>query len=108
MAQVELDGAAIADPAQFHAACQAAFGFPDFYSGTMDGWVDCLSYLRDADNMTRFTLGPAEVLTIVVRHADALAARLPELLEELAYCVAGINERYADYGEPPALALRLA
>jgi hypothetical protein len=107
MPKVILDGAAIASESEFHAQSAQAFGFPDSYSGTIDGWVDNLSYLRDDENMTRFRLGPKEVLTIVIAHAADLRARLPDLLEEIAFCVGGINERYEDYGEPPALKLEL-
>jgi hypothetical protein len=73
----------------------------------MDAWVDCLSYLRDEDGMTKFRLGPNEVLDIVVKDSAAMHARVPELLEEMTYCIAGINERYEDYGEKPALRLTL-
>ncbi len=107
MASVELNGDLITDAANFHAECKRAFGFPEFYGNTMDAWVDCLSYLRDEENMTRFRLKPNEVLDIVVTGAAALKARLPDLLEEVTYCVAGINERYDDYGEKPALRLVL-
>lgn len=107
MASVELNGSLIADAASFHAECQRAFGFPEFYGNSMDAWVDCLSYLRDEENMTRFRLKPNEVLDIVVTGADAMKAKVPDLLEEVAYCVAGINERYEDYGEKPALRLSL-
>jgi hypothetical protein len=107
MARVELNGAAIDGWDSFHAESRQAFGFPDFYAGTIDAWVDCMSYLRDADSMTRFRLKPNEQLEIVINDAAGLRARLPELLEELSFCVAGINERYADYGEAPALALVL-
>jgi hypothetical protein len=104
MAKIEIDGAAIVDEAAFHAAFQAACGFPDSYGATIDAWVDCLSYLRDDDNMTRFRLGEREVLEIVVNNAAAMQA---DLREEMSYCIAGINERYDDYGEPPALKLTL-
>jgi hypothetical protein len=107
MASVELKGADIDSVAAFHAASQRAFGFPDSYSHTIEGWIDCLSYLRDADGMSRFRLFPKEVLEIVIIDGAAFKARLPELLEEITYCVAGINERYADYGELPALKLVL-
>ena len=107
MASVELNGALIADAAGFHAECKRAFGFPEFYGNSMDAWVDCLSYLRDEENMTRFRLKPNEVLDIVVTGADAMKVKVPDLLEEVAYCVAGINERYEDYGEKPALRLSL-
>ncbi|SFV15670.1 barstar family protein [Pseudoduganella namucuonensis] len=107
MATAELNGAAIKDFPSFHAECAAAFGFPDGYASTMDAWVDCLSYLRDEDGMTKFRLKGGEVLEIVVKDAAAMRAAAPDILEELTYCVGGINERYEDYGEKPALKLTL-
>jgi hypothetical protein len=107
MASAELNGAAIVDAASFHAESRRAFGFPDYYANSMDAWVDCLSYLRDADGMSKFRLASGEVLQIVVNDAGAMRAQAPDLLEEMTYCIAGINERYADYGEKPALALVL-
>ena len=107
MASAELNGGAIVDWASFHSECQQAFGFPQTYGNTIDAWVDCLSYLRDEDGMTKFRLKPNEVLEIVVKDAAAMRARVPDLLEEMTFCVAGINERYEDYGEKPALALVL-
>lgn len=107
MATAELNGAAITDFASFHAACKVALGFPDSYSNTMDAWVDCLSYLRDEDSMSKFRLKPNEVLEIVIKDGAAMQAAVPDILEEVTYCVAGINERYEDYGEKPALKLTL-
>jgi hypothetical protein len=107
MASVELNGAAIASWEDFHAESKRVFGFPDFYANTIDAWVDCLSYLRDEDGMTQFRLKPNEVLDIVIKDAETLRAKAPDLLEELTFCVAGINERYDDYGEKPALKLVL-
>ena len=54
--------------------------------------------------MTKFRLKPNEVLEIVVTDAKKVPA---DLLEEISYCVGGINERYEDYGEKPALRLTL-
>ncbi|WP_293781195.1 barstar family protein [uncultured Oxalicibacterium sp.] len=108
MATAQLDGALIAGWEDFHTACKTAFGFPDFYGANMDAWVDCMSYLRDDDGMTRFRLKDNEVLQIVITHADVIKTRFPELLEELAFCIDAINDRYADYGEKAALALKLA
>lgn len=107
MASAELNGAAISDFTSFHAQCQAALGFPDSYAHTMDAWVDCLSYLRDEDGMSKFRLKPNEVLEIVIQDAAAMRAAVPDILEEVTYCIAGINERYEDYGEKPALKLVL-
>ena len=107
MASAELNGASILGWDTFHSESRQAFGFPEFYANTMDAWVDCLSYLRDEDGMTKFRLKPNEVLEIVVKDAAAMRERVPDLLEEMTFCVAGINERYEDYGEKPALALVL-
>ena len=107
MASVQLNGAAIVDEAAFHAESRRAFGFPETYADTIDAWVDCMSYLRDDENMTRFRLKPDETLEIVITGADQMKAQAPDLLEELAFCIGGINERYEDYGEKPALALVL-
>ncbi len=107
MATAELNGADIADFTTFHAQCKVVLGFPDGYSNTMDAWVDCLSYLRDDDGMSKFRLQPNEVLEIVIKDAAAMKAAVPDILEEISYCIAGINERYEDYGEKPALKLVL-
>lgn len=107
MAHVRLDGTAITDWPTFHAQRREAFGFPDFYGNNLDAWVDCLSYLRDDDGMTKFHLAEDEVLEIEVANADALRKQAPELLEEVTFCIEGINERYTDYGEKPALKLVL-
>jgi hypothetical protein len=107
MASAELNGAAILGWDTFHSESRAAFGFPEFYANTMDAWVDSLSYLRDEDGMTKFRLQPNEVLEIVVRDAAQMRERVTDLLEEMTFCIAGINERYEDYGEKPALALVL-
>jgi hypothetical protein len=107
MAMLTLDGERIRDWGSFHDECQREFGFPEFYGRNMNAWVDCLSYLRDEDGMSKFRLDPDEVLEIEVVHADMLRALKPEILEDLEFCVEAINERYEDYGELPALKLVL-
>jgi RNAse (barnase) inhibitor barstar len=78
MAIATLNGAAIGDEAAFHAACQAELGFPSGYGATIDAWVDCLSYLGDECNMTKFRLKRNEVLEIVISDAAKLPADLLE------------------------------
>jgi len=107
MATVRINGAVITDWDSFHTECQNAFGFPGFYGRTMDAWVDCLSYLRDDDTMSVFRLKPDETLKIEVQDADLLRKHASDILEEMAFCIGGINERYEDYGEKPALELIL-
>ncbi|HEX2530132.1 MAG TPA: barstar family protein [Burkholderiaceae bacterium] len=107
MTTVRLDGAVIDDWESFHVESRKAFGFPDFYGCTMDAWIDCLSYLRDDDGMSKFRLAPDEVLQIELCNADILRQKAPGILEEIGFCIAIINDRYLDYGEQPALELIL-
>lgn len=107
MATVNLDGARIKDWDAFHTECQREFGFPDYYGRNMDAWVDCLSYLRDDEGMSKFRLNDDEVLQIDVTNADLLKQHQPEILDELTFCIEAINDRYEDYGEKPALKLVL-
>ena len=107
MPTVSLNGDAIASWDAFHDESQRVFGFPEFYGRNMNAWVDCLCYLRDEDGMSQFRLEPDEVLRIEVQHAAHLRAQAPEILDDLAFCIEAINDRYADYGEKPALELVL-
>lgn len=107
MPAVSLNGEIITNWDAFHDESQRVFGFPEFYGRNMNAWVDCLSYLRDDDGMSRFRLQPDEVLRIEVQQAERMRALAPEILDDLAFCVEAINDRYADYGEKPALELIL-
>jgi hypothetical protein len=108
MATARLNGDNILDMASFHSECKTVFGFPEFYGNNLDAWVDCLSYLRDDEGMSKFKLADNEILTIEITHSAGVQTRLPELLEDLSMCIDLMNERYEDYGENPALALKLA
>lgn len=108
MPTARLNGELILNWDTFHTESITAFGFPEFYGRNLDAWVDCLSYLRDDDGMSKFKLKDNEVLTIEITHSDKIKAHAPELLDDLAMCVDLMNERYEDYGETPALKLVLA
>ncbi len=107
MPTARLNGELITDWDSFHTECEKVFGFPDFYGRNMNAWVDCLSYLRDDDGMSKFVLKENEVLTIEVLHSDKLRAAAPDIVEELQFCVAMINERCEDYEETATLRLAL-
>ena len=107
MSTVKLNGELLTDWEAFHTVSQQAFGFPEFYGRNISAWIDCLSYLRDEDGMSSVRLKEDEMLTIAVSHSDLPRQKFPDLLEELEFCVAMINERYEDYGEKPALQLLL-
>ena len=107
MPTARLNGELITDWDSFHTECEKVFGFPDFYGRNMNAWVDCLSYLRDDDGMSKFVLKENEMLTIEVQYSDKLRAAAPDIVEELQFCVAMINERCEDYEETATLKLAL-
>lgn len=107
MPVVSLDGRRIADWQAFHAECKSAFGFPDFYGGNMDAWIDCMSGLRDGDGMSKFTLLPDEMLCIEVLHVVWLRQKAPEILQALEDCAAEVNERCIENSQKPPLSLLL-
>jgi hypothetical protein len=101
--RVQLDGFTIADWDAFHDQCVAVLGFPPFYGRNMDAWIDCLTYIRDGDGMSRFVLGRTEVLVIEVLSTRTFNRQAPEILGALVECAASVNQRQADAGEIPAL-----
>ena len=105
MAQVQLNGAAIRDWNAFHDQSAVVFGFPDFYGRNMDAWIDCLTYVRDGDGMSRFTLGSTEPLIIEVLDTETFNRQAPEILDAFVECTAFVNQRHASAGELPALHL---
>ena len=60
MPDAMLNGSKITDWKSFHDECAAVFGFPDFYGRNMNAWIDCLTYVREGDGMSRYELGPDE------------------------------------------------
>ena len=107
MPTARLNGELFTDWESFHTVSAEVFGFPEFYGRNMNAWIDCLSYLRDEDGMSKFRLRENEVLDIEVQHSEKLRQNAPEIIETLEFCIDDINERYADYGEAPALKLTL-
>ena len=103
MAEAQLDGAAIKDWDSFHAQCAERFGFPAFYGNNMNAWIDCLTYVREGDGMSRFVLGATESLVIEVRDTEAFNRRAPDVFASFVECVACVNQRQAAAGELPAL-----
>lgn len=107
MASVVLPADEINDWESFHGTCKTVFGFPDFYGANMNAWIDCLSYLRDGDGMSRFALGSDEYLDIEIPHAEAFRERAREVFDALIDCTAFVNRRYTDIGELPVIRLIL-
>jgi len=107
VAHAHLDGTAIGGWDAFHEQCAAVFGFPAFYGRNMNAWIDCLTYVRDGDGMSRFVLGPEEPLVIELSGAKTLKSQLPEIVDALVECTVAVNARHVEMGEQPALLLLL-
>lgn len=103
MPHVHLDGARMRTWDAFHDHCADVLGFPTFYGRNMHAWIDCLTYVREGDGMSRFELGPDEALVFEVLGAEEFNRRAPEIFDALVECAAFVNRRQVDAGERPAL-----
>jgi hypothetical protein len=103
MARAELHGARIIDWPSFHSECATAFGFPDFYGRNMNAWIDCLTYVREGDGMSRYVLGPDEPLVIEVLDSRRFRQQAPDVFDAFVECTAFVNQRHIEVGEKPAL-----
>ena len=105
MARAQLDGSRITDWDSFHSQCAEVFGFPDFYGRNMNAWIDCLTYIREGDGMSRFVLGPEDPLVIEVLDSQTLRQQAAEVFEALVDCTAFVNIRHIEMGQEPAIHL---
>jgi len=105
VAHAHLDGTIISGWDVFHDQCADALGFPPFYGRNMNAWIDCLTYVREGDGMSRFVLGPEEPLVIELSGTKVLKSQLPEIVDALVECTAAVNTRQVEMGEQPALHL---
>jgi hypothetical protein len=95
----------ITDWPTFHDVFQRALGFPEFYGRNMNAWIDCLTYLDDG--LSTIALAPGDHLVLRVDNPFEFRRRCPEQYGALIECVASVNFRRAERGEPPILALLL-
>lgn len=105
--KVHFDGAQIDGWDAFHDQSAAVFGFPDFYGRNLDAWIDCLTYIREGDGMSRFQLGSDAPLVIEVTNSRAFRESVPEIFAAFIECVAFVNHRHKEAGEKPAVQLLL-
>jgi len=96
---------AIYDWSSFHAECQRAFGFPEFYGRNIESWIKCMASLRSDDGLVAIRLLPGEMLELEMTDIDAVRERVPDLIETLALCIAAVNRRFIENDEAPAIAL---
>jgi RNAse (barnase) inhibitor barstar len=105
MAVVRLDTACIVGWSSFHHAFRNLMGFPGFYGGNMNAWIDCMSYLDQDAGMTKIALGFDEILLIEVTDTERFNARVPDVVTALIECTAFVNQRYIAAGQTAKIAL---
>jgi hypothetical protein len=104
MMKVVVNGAAIVDEASFHKVFADSFGFPAFYGNNLNAWIDCMSYIDDPGaGMTSIHIEPGKTLTIAVEKASHFKEKCPELWLAFLECVAFVNWRRLEQGEPAIL-----
>jgi hypothetical protein len=106
---VVLQSKNITDWESFHTMFAEVIGFPDFYGRNMDAWIDCMSYLDDADaGMTRLSVAHGEVFHLEIADTQDFQRRLPEIFRVFVECAACVNSRRMNLGESPVLSLILS
>jgi RNAse (barnase) inhibitor barstar len=108
MRSVSIPASAITDEKSLHREFATAMGFPVFYGGNWDAWIDCMSSLTSPEaGMTAFHLSCDEQLRIDVVGGTSLQTRCPEVVATLVACAQAVNERFETHGETARITLRL-
>ena len=99
---------AIVDWDSFHEVFRTALGFPDFYGRNMDAWIDCMTSIDDpSSGMTDPSVAPGELFALRIDDAADFHRRCPAQYVALLECVAFVNYRRIEVGEPPVITLML-
>jgi hypothetical protein len=91
---VNLNTHQVIDWESFHSVFAEAFGFPNWYGGNMNAWIDCMSSLDyPEDELSEVKCQVGDVVVLQLEHADTFAATAPEVFQELLDCTAFVNWR---------------
>ena len=103
---ISIDTRRIVDWDSFHDVFAEIFGFPDFYGHNMNAWIDCMTYLDEADDgLSRVKVPTGSVLTLKLVHFNDLRSRLPEIGSALIDGIAFVNNRRIEAQEPSVLTI---
>jgi hypothetical protein len=94
MASTTLHLSHVHDWASFHRESAQAFGFPEYYGGNNNAWIDRLGYMGDGDISSKFELARDEKLTIHATGFAELSLRCPEIAGVISELVAAVDSRY--------------
>lgn len=106
MKYIKIDTDQIKDWSSFHNIFKETFGFPDFYGGNMDAWIDCMTDLDAPDHkMIKIHVNKEEVLVIELLHTESFKNRCPEIYNTLLECIAFVNYRRIESGSDAVLTM---
>ena len=104
MTAIVIQGKLIDDARSFHSVFAEALGFPDFYGGNFDAWIDCMGYLDEPEaEMTSVHVESGTQLTLHVLDSEHMKKTCPEVWLSLLECAAFVNWRRVSDGASPLL-----
>jgi hypothetical protein len=104
--RISLDCENIRDWPSFHEKFARVFGFPDFYGGNMDAWIDCMTSLdAPEDGLSSVHCASGSVLTLELQNVKSFRERCSMQYNALLECAAFVNWRRIESGDSSVLAL---
>lgn len=95
--EVTVDFSKIKDWETFHSIFKKVMGFPEFYGKNMNAWIDCMSYIDDADSgMSSVIVRPGESLEIIILGTKDGIENCSEVFQAFIECVAFTNQRFIE------------
>jgi RNAse (barnase) inhibitor barstar len=108
MRTVIIQASALSDEESLHREFASVMGFPGFYGGNWDAWIDCMSSLTSPDAaMTTFHLAADEELRVDLLGGDAFKVRSPKVFAALAECAESVNGRFKSHGERARITINI-
>lgn len=108
MKLVHIDTNRISDWQSFHQVLKETLRFPDYYGANGNAWIDCMTYVDDADlGMTQITVEKGEILILEVPESEKFKEVCSKQFEDLISNIAFVNWRRIEADEKPVVALLL-
>ena len=108
MRTVRIQASDIDDETSLHREFASVMGFPGFYGGNWNAWIDCMSYLTSPEaGMTAFHLASDEELRVDLIGGNSLQVRCPEVFGTLAECAETVNGRFKSHGKRARITINI-